>query len=102
MYITAVQIFLLYNTYTYILKKKEKKERVVEKKKSNLYILFVCNRLKALKKRNCLASLPFLYFISMPNTDSLLPESIGKRVDPTYSKTLQNRLQELLHCQADW
>ncbi|KAI8075691.1 mRNA capping enzyme, catalytic domain-containing protein, partial [Thamnidium elegans] len=37
----------------------------------------------------------------MPNTDLLLPESIGKRVDPTYSKTLQNRLQELLHCQAD-
>lgn len=39
----------------------------------------------------------------MPNSESLLlPESIGKRVDPTYSKTLQARLQELLHSQNDW
>ncbi|CAO3611848.1 unnamed protein product [Mucor hiemalis] len=38
----------------------------------------------------------------MANANSLqLPESIGKRVDPTYSKTLQARLKELLHTQND-
>ncbi|KAI9480373.1 MAG: mRNA capping enzyme, catalytic domain-containing protein [Benjaminiella poitrasii] len=38
----------------------------------------------------------------MPNSESiLLPESIGKRVDPVYSKVLQARLSELLHSPAD-
>jgi hypothetical protein len=30
-----------------------------------------------------------------------LPEFIGKRVDPTYSKILQKRLKELLHTSND-
>jgi hypothetical protein len=34
--------------------------------------------------------------------DSLqLSDSIGKRVDPTYSKVLHTRLTELLHSQND-
>ncbi|CEP19019.1 hypothetical protein [Parasitella parasitica] len=38
----------------------------------------------------------------MQATESLqLPESIGKRVDPTYSKVLQQRLKELLNSQND-
>lgn len=38
----------------------------------------------------------------MQATESLqIPESIGKRVDPTYSKVLQLRLKELLNSQND-
>ncbi|CEJ01130.1 Putative mRNA capping enzyme, catalytic domain-containing protein (Fragment) [Rhizopus microsporus] len=38
----------------------------------------------------------------MPNSENgQLPEFIGKRVDPTYSKILQQKLKELLHTTSD-
>lgn len=97
--------FLTFYIYRYILIYSKKEEKFQETFKKKVICIFICFQIR-LKHQNFFGSFfvfPILFFFEMSNTESLLlPDSIGKRVDPAYSKTLQSRLQELLHCQADW